>query len=237
MSSVFKFKEFTILQEKSALKVGTDSMLLGSLIEPSHAANGLDLGAGTGVLALMIAQKFKDITVDAIESDYDSYLECCTNFKNSPWSNRLKAHLGNYFDYFKTETYDLVFANPPFYIELERNIKSSNILTKHTDLDELSRLISLVSGHLSAKGVFWIIVPFSIHEYILEESKLNNLYINKIIVVNSKITKRNTRVIMSFSFIEKSINQREFTIRNQDNSYTKEYISLTRDFHFKTLDN
>jgi tRNA1Val (adenine37-N6)-methyltransferase len=237
VSSVFKFKKFTILQEKSALKVGTDSMLLGSLIDPSHATRGLDLGTGTGVLALMITQKAKGISVDAIDSDYDSYLECCTNFKNSPWSNRLNAHLGNYFDYFTTETYDLIFANPPFYIELERNTKSLNIQTKHTNQNELSHLISLVSRHLSAQGVFWIVVPYSLHKYILEESKLNKLYINNIIVINSKSNKRNTRVIMSFSFIEISPVHREFTIRNQDNSYTKEYISLTRDFHFKALNN
>lgn len=237
MSSEFKFKKFTILQEKSALKVGTDSMLLGAFIDPVHATRGLDLGTGTGVLALMITQKAKGISVDAIESDYDSYLECCTNFKNSPWSNRLNARLGNYFDYFKTETYDLIFANPPFYIELERNTKSLNIQTKHTNQNELAHLISLVSRHLCVKGVFWIIVPYSIYEYILEVNKINNLYINDVIVINSKSNKRNTRVIMSFSFIETSPVHREFTIRNQDNSYTEEYIRLTRDFHFKSLEN
>jgi len=235
VSSEFKFKKFTILQDKSAFKVGTDSMLLGAFIDAADAKRGLDLGTGTGVLALMIAQKFSEISIDAMEGDYDSYLECCVNFKNSPWSARLKAHLGDYFDYFHSDEYDLIFANPPFYVESEKHTKSSNILTKHTSHNELAQLISLVSRLLSAQGVFWIIVPYSIYKNIIEVSYINKLYINNITIINSKENKLKTRVIMSLSFMEKSPVHDELTIRNLDNSYTTEYIDLTRDFHFKCL--
>lgn len=236
MSSEFKFKKFTILQEKSAFKVGTDSMLLGALIDADNPKNGLDLGTGTGLLALMIAQKFNQISIDALESDYDSYLECCFNFKNSPWPDRLKAHLGDYYDRFTGDEYDLIFANPPFYVESEKHTKPSNTLTKHTSYNELAQLISLVSRLLSEQGIFWIIVPYSIYKDIIKISNVNNLYINNLTIINSKKNKPKTRVIMSFSFMEKPSVQGELTIRNHDNSYTTEYIDLTRDFHFKSLE-
>ncbi len=235
MASSFRFKEFTVLQEKSCLKVGTDSMLLGALIPSLEAKNGLDLGAGTGVLSLMVAQRSKDISIDAIEIDRDSHLECRTNFENSPWPDRLRAHLGDYFEIQMKRNYDLIFSNPPYYTEQYLNKQSSLARAKHTDREELGKLLSLVADLLTEDGVFWMICPYDIYTYIIEVSVSNNLYLSKLVTIHSKEDKPNSRTVMAFSFVQKSVEHSALTIRNRDNSFTDEYIDLTSEYHFNSL--
>ena len=235
MSSVFKFKKFNVLQKDSALKVGTDSMLLGSIINPKEAKHGLDLGAGTGVLSLMVAQINNSICIDAIEKDLDSNKECQVNFNHSPWSDRLMALNGNYFEFPFNKKYDLIFSNPPFYLEQETNTKKANLISKHTSLIEFEKLASLLLNHLSEKGSFWIILPYNLFKYLEELNVFKPLNIRLLYIIHAKKNKRNSRVVIEFSFkLEKTL-VKELIVRNDDNSYTDEYVILTKEFHFNKL--
>lgn len=235
MSSIFKFKEFNILQKDSVLKVGTDSMLLGSIIDPGPYKYGLDLGAGTGVLSLMVAQKNKDIYIDAIENDIPTFKECKFNFDESRYSNRLAAIFGNYFEYSFEKKYDLIISNPPFYIEAEVNMKDSNRISKHASLEEFKKLGSLVTRQLDEHGCFWIVLPYHLYNLLIEMDVFKNLYINKIYNIHSKENKLNSRVIIKYSFVNNKMLVKELILRNLDNTYTSEYIELTQDFHYNNL--
>ena len=186
MSSIFRFKKFEILQEHSALKVGTDAMLLGALISADQASHGLDLGSGTGVLSLMVAQQNKSILIDAIEEHSESYNECKSNFQNSPWKNRLEVHKGDYFSFSFQRKYDLIFSNPPFYFERESHTKSNNLVSKHTTKEDFDRFASLVISQLSNEGKFWVIVPFNLYKSIVNYNVFKNLYINRLVFIMPK---------------------------------------------------
>ena len=235
MSSVFKFKEFDVLQKDSVLKVGTDSMLLGAMIDSGHSRSGLDLGAGTGVLSLMVAQKNKDIYIDAIENDIPTYKECDFNFKSSQYSNRLEAISDSYFEYSFEKKYDLIFSNPPFYIEEGVNMKPSNRLSKHGSVMKFKKLASLVVDVLAVQGCFWIVLPYKLYNLLVEMNVFNNLFINELYNIHSKERKLNSRVIVKFSFTKKKRVVKDLVLRKSDNTYTSEYIELTKDFHFNKL--
>jgi len=235
VSSIFRFKKFDILQEQSALKVGTDAMLLGALINTEHASRGLDLGSGTGVLSLMVAQQNKSILIDAIEEHSESYNECKSNFQNSPWQNRLEVHKGNYFSFSFQRKYDLIFSNPPFYFEKESHTKSNNLASKHTTKDDFDRFASLVIYQLSNEGKFWVIVPFNLYKYIVDYNIFKSLYINNLVFVIPKQNKSISRVVMCFSFLETTVKKTELILRNSEGLYTDSYIDLTKAFHYNNL--
>lgn len=235
MSSIFKFKQFDVLQRDSVLKVGTDSMLLGSLIDPGEYETGLDLGAGSGVLSLMVAQRNKDIHIDAIENHTLTFTECDFNFKSSSFVTRLKAIHDDYFKYVFNKKYDLIYSNPPFYMEDESLMKASNRLAKHGTLEEFRQLGILVGKRLSRNGSFWLVLPYNLYQKIVQIELFKSLYINKLYIIHSKINKLNSRIIVSYSFHKKEIVENELVIRNSDNTYTSEYIKLTKDFHYNKL--
>ena len=235
MSSIFRFKQFEILQEQSALKVGTDAMLLGALIKAKEASLGLDLGSGTGVLSLMIAQQNNSILIDAIEEHLPSYNECKTNFQNSPWKHRLEIYPENYFSFSFQRKYDLIFSNPPFYFEKERHTKTNNLTSKHTTKEDFDRFASLVISQLSSEGRFWVIVPFNIYKYIVDLNVFKNLFINNLVFIKAKINKSISRVVMCFSFHEIFVDKTELILRDSEGLYTDDYIDLTRDFHYNNL--
>jgi len=235
VSSIFKFKEFDVLQKDSVLKVGTDSMLLGAIIDAGHSQSGLDLGAGTGVLSLMVAQKNKDIYIDAIENDIPTYKECNFNFKSSQYSNRLVAISDSYFEYPFEKKYDLIFSNPPFYIEEGVNMKPSNRLSKHGSIIKFKKLASLVVDKLAVQGCFWIVLPYELYNLLVDMNVFNKLFINELYNIHSKESKLNSRVIVKFSFTNKKMVVKDLVLRKSDNTYTSEYIELTKDFHFNKL--
>ena len=235
MSSIFKFKKFDVLQRDSVLKVGTDSMLLGSLIDPGEYETGLDLGAGSGVLSLMVAQRNKDIHIDAIENHTLTFKECDFNFKSSSFATRLNAIHDDYFEFVFNKKYDLIFSNPPFYMEDESMMKDSNRLAKHGTIEQFRQLGNRACKQLSKKGSLWFVLPHDLYLKLVEINVFKSLYINYICYIHSKERKLNSRVIVSYSFHKKVIIENELVLRNSDNTYTSEYIKLTKDFHYNKL--
>lgn len=234
--SVFSFRQFQVQQKYTSLKVGTDAMLLGAFIDVAENEKALDIGAGTGVLSLMIAQKSSRISITAIEVDTDAILDLKTNFKRSPWSDRLRSIQNDFLkEDFSGHTYDLIFSNPPFYENglLSENEKKNK--SRHELSLPLESLFSKVNQLLTYSGSFWIILPYVNHEKWISFAHSLNLYCcNKIyLYAKPDVCKR---VILTFQKVEKvDFTESNFLIRNQEGNYSEEYKMLTKDYHSKQL--
>lgn len=236
MSKPFQFKEFTIQQDKTAMKVGTDGVLLGAWTAiDSNPFSILDIGAGTGLIALQLAQRSFAEVIDAIEIDDDAYEQAVDNFENSPWSNRLFCyHAG--LDEFVNEIedqYDLIVSNPPFYTE---DFKTENIqrdTARFTDALPFPALLEGVSKLLEPTGTFHTIIPYKEQQHFIHLAKANGLFPKKICNVKGNPEANFKRSLLTFSFEKTATIVEELIIETERHQYTEAYISLTRDFYLK----
>ena len=232
----FVFKEFTINQNQCAMKIGTDSVLLGawSSLE-KEPFSILDIGAGTGVLSLMLAQRSHAELIDAIEIDDDAYEQCVDNFEQSPWGDRLFCYHAA-LDEFVNEIddkYDFVICNPPFYSEDYKTKNSSRDIARFQDAMPFKELIYAVSKLLSKNGVFSVVIPFKEEKKFINIAFQFNLFPAKILHVKGNPNSSIKRSLIEFSFSESDIKTSELIIETERHKYTQEYINLTKDFYLK----
>lgn len=239
MPKPFKFKEFTIQQDKTAMKVGTDGVLLGAWCSVEDYPDSiLDIGSGTGVISLMIAQRSDAMTIDAVELDESAYEQTVANFEASDWGDRLYCYNATFQEFAdeigeEEETYDLIVSNPPFYTdEFETEDKARN-KARFTSSLSFEELILGVSKILSEKGKFSVIIPFKEEESFIKITKENNLFLNKICRVQGTEMSEIKRCLMEFSFIETEIKEEHLIIEIERHKYTEDYINLTKYFYLK----
>lgn len=216
------------------MKVGTDTMLLGALAEAGKKRKALDIGTGTGVLSLMLAQRFPEIQIDALEIDEAACEEARQNVRNSCFSTQIEVFQGDFTLFEFPGRYDLVISNPPYFEKASLSAHEQKNRARHTQSLGLNLLFEKTSRLLTDSGEFQLILPFGKREQILELAAKNNLFPRKIITLNGK-EKQPVRCIFYFSHKREKLREEEFTIRNADGSYTDSYKSLTADYHFKTL--
>lgn len=244
-SNPFHFKQFTINQDQCAMKIGTDAVLLGAWANLEHHPNSvLDIGAGTGVIALMLAQRSNEETIDAIEIDENAYEQCVGNFENSPWSGRLfcyHASLEEFTDEIDYK-YDLIISNPPFYSPTlaspslpkgENIMSNSRKIARFYDALPFEHLVESVSKLLSDEGKFSVIIPFKEEENFIELASNINLFPNRITRVKGSPTSEIKRSLMEFSFNKNDLKINELIIEVERHQYTQDYINLTKDFYLK----
>jgi len=159
MRSVFRFKQFEVDQGNCAMKINTDGVLLGGSTYYRAAKTILDIGTGTGVIALMLAQRHPEAQIDAVDIDEEAYRQAQYNFQQSPFFSRLRAFSCSFEDMKPTYTYDLIVSNPPFYTNSLHNPDERKRLAKHTDMLFFEKLLSFVSQHLAENGQFRCILP------------------------------------------------------------------------------
>ncbi len=207
-------------------------MLLGASINTSNHKTALDIGAGTGVLALMLAQRNPTIQITCIEIDQKSAEECTHNVNNSPWFNRINTIHADFTLYDFHQKFDLIFTNPPYYFT-DNSSNEANERTKHMTPESLQSWLNKIANLLTTKGQFWVIWPSETCEQVIEIGSNNKLFVSKKIDLYSKANKL-SRTILCFSSNKKTrLEEKNFIIRNDDNSYTNDYCLLTSDFHFK----
>ena len=232
--SIFNFKHFKITQAVSSMKVGTDAMLLGSMIQANDAKWALDVGAGTGVISLMVAQNYQ-VTIDAVELDELSFRECQFNFENSPWRERLNAQQADFILFETLKKYDLIFSNPPYYQTKLENANRREAQAKHERSLPMLPFIEKLDNVLADTGEIWLIVPF------IDGDKWTKGFIEKQIHLNSTVNisgKRGdapNRSVLKFSRKKTSVLIKDFTVREKDGKYSLEYIALTEAFHANKL--
>ncbi|WP_100611054.1 tRNA1(Val) (adenine(37)-N6)-methyltransferase [Confluentibacter lentus] len=232
----FKFKQFTVQQDKCAMKIGTDAVLLGAwtYIE-NNPFSILDIGAGTGILSLMLAQRSSAETIDAIEIDDNAYEQCVNNFEESPWGDRLFCYHASLEEFIEDmeEQYDLIICNPPFYSEDYKTEKSSRDLARFQDAMPFEHLIESVSKLLSEEGVFSVIIPFKEEDTFIALASKYNLFPNRILHVKGNPSSEIKRSLMAFSFSENNTKISELIIETERHQYTEDHIKLTKDFYLK----
>ena len=233
---MFQFKKFTINQDRCAMKVGTDGVLLGAWCPiDNNPFSILDIGAGTGILSLMIAQRSKAEQIDAIEIDEDAFEQCVDNFESSPWSDKLFCfHAG--LDEFMEEPedeYDLIISNPPFYTEDYKTENAQRDLARFSDALPFEDLVEAANLLLSENGIFAVIIPFKEEEKFIALAKDFELHPFKITRVKGTPTTEIKRSLLAFSKTQKQTLIDELIIETARHQYTEEYIDLTKDFYLK----
>ncbi|MES2812033.1 MAG: methyltransferase [Bacteroidota bacterium] len=234
--STFNFKQFTVAQDCCAMKIGTDGVLLGAwtpLINNPY--NILDIGTGTGVIALMLAQRSHAEQIDAIEIDDAAYEQATENFENSPWNDRLycyHAGLDEFVDEVEEE-FDLIVSNPPFYTDDYKSGDDQRDNARFEDSLPFEELVEAADFFLSDNGIFSLIVPFKEEEKIMSLCQERGLFPLKITRVKGTLTTEIKRSLLAYSRIEQTPVVDELIIETARHQYTAEYIELTKDFYLK----
>lgn len=227
----FQFKQFSIQQNATAMKVGTDGVLLGAWCNITESAI-LDIGAGTGLIALMLAQRSKTALIDAVEIEQEAFSQTLENIANSKWTNRITAFNSSIQDYTPNKKYDVIVSNPPFFINSTKAPNTERNTARHTDDLSFEDLISTVYRLLNPEGIFSLILPKSEAKQFIKLAISQHLFLNRECIVKPNPTKEAKRILMEFSFIKNNLIKEELTIETKTrHQYTKEYISLTQDFY------
>lgn len=235
----FKFKQFTVEQDRCAMKVGTDGVLLGSWVSlENNPQTILDIGAGTGLIALMLAQRSSAKQIDTIEIDEDAYEQCVENFENSPWADRLfcfHASLDEFAEEPEGEKYDLIVSNPPYFVPNEREVDLPENRKKARFYDSLpfEDLINYASQLLSENGELVVVIPFAEEVNFITFAKTKSLFVNRITRVRGTENAPLKRSLLQFSFVEKPIEEQELILEISRHHYTDEFKELVKDFYLK----
>lgn len=234
---MFQFKQFSIQQDRCAMKVGTDSVLLGAWCPiDNHPFSVLDIGAGTGILSLMIAQRSHAEQIDAIEIDENAYEQCVENFENSPWRDRLFCfHAGlDEFVEEPDEEYDLIISNPPFYNEDYKTENSQRDLARFQDAMPFEELVESADLLLSENGIFAVIIPYKEEEKFIDLCAKVELFPVKVTRVKGTPNTEIIRSLLAFKRYELPVLEAdELVIEIKRHEYTDAYTNLTKDFYLK----
>ena len=230
----FQFKQFLVHHLYSTMKVGTDAVLLGTLAELPKSGNILEVGTGTGIISLILAQRC-EAQITAIDIHQASVWEARANFKGSPWNERLKALMIS-FQAFATQgnptRFDLIISNPPFFENDLKSTDENRNLARHNDQLSYRDFLLASRYFISEKGKLCLILPPSEAQIFINEAENLEFYLQKKIEIKPKPQKEANRLILSFgNQLPNEIKTKSFTIRNNDNSYSVEYKTLTEDYY------
>lgn len=238
-NQIFRFKEFEVKHSKSAMKIGTDAVLLGAWTSIDERVNSiLDVGAGTGILALQLAQRSHAETIDAVEIDPEAFEECVTNFENSPWGDRLFCYHASFTEFYSEmdDTYDLIISNPPYFSEqpkfdVDNTAREKARFQEHLSFEDVLLGVSIL---LSKNGEFSVVLPFSEQEKFISVANDYQLYASSILEVKGQPTSPIKRTLLKFRRHKtESISRRELIIEHARHEYTQDYKDLVKDFYLK----
>lgn len=233
--SSFQFKQFTIQQEHAALKVGTDAVILGSLTSFKNPKNILDIGTGTGILALMMAQKYNSI-ITAIDIDEGAIADAVTNCNNSPWKDRITTQRCSLQEFTKgqNDTFDGIICNPPFFTNCLKNNNESKTNARHTTQLSPQDLFSNIEKLLSPNGVFSFIIPYNEKILFASCAQDANLYLtDECDIYPFADSNEPNRCVLTYSRIWSNFNKKHLHIREDKTTYTQEFKNITQDFYIK----
>ena len=232
----FRFKEFTVEQDKCAMKIGTDAVLLGAWTSNKGNPNSiLDIGSGTGVLSLMMAQRINAQSIEAIEIEEDAFEQCSDNFENSPWNDRLFCYHASLLEFVEEveDKYDIIICNPPFYSENFKTENKTRDLARFSDAMPFEHLIYAINNLLAQNGIFSVVIPFKEEKRFIELAEKSGLSVNRKLHVKGNPNSEIARSLLEFSFQKNGIEHKTLIIEKERHHYTKQYIDLTKDFYLK----
>ena len=238
----FQFKQFKVHQDRCGMKIGTDGVLLGAWSSIDHHPQAiLDIGAGTGVIALQLAQRSSANTIDALEIDDQAHEQCTHNFEHSAWGDRLFCYHGSVQEFASQmeHKYDLIVSNPPFF-KAPKNLDSQTTNTsqeravaRFTDTLPFRHLVICAAHLLSQNGIFSTIIPHQEADSFIEIAAQNKLFLSRICSVRGTKTSKIKRCLLEFSLRQSKPRTQELTIEISRHNYTQEYKNLVSDFYVK----
>ena len=245
---VFRFKRFEVVNERSAMKVNTDGVLLGAAMTINSSDRVLlDIGTGTGTIALMAAQRFLDfarndnedarkLTVHAIDIDAISAEEAAMNFSNSPWSEHLQAHTASLDEYAASleegDTFDLIFSNPPYFDDSLGAPEQRRNTARHTSTGLSYReILDFAAVRLSDHGRVAMVLPSDVEPALLRHARMNGLHLFRILRVRTVERKQPSRIIAEFSRTRCDAPEDEILTIQKEGRYSHEYLALTHGFY------
>ncbi len=232
MSKNFRFKQFTIWHDKTAMKVGTDGVLLGAWVNCNNSKNILDIGTGTGLIAIMLAQKTNS-KITAIDLDTDAYLQAKENIELCEWKNRISSENISFQEFYQNQKskFDLIVCNPPFF---ENSLKPQNKkreIARHTNSLPFENLIEGVSKIISDKGFFSVILPVELEQKFNNLCEQNLLFCVRETIVKPNYDKKAKRILLEFSKTKTEKIANILTIEKERHNYTNEYKKITNSFY------
>lgn len=230
-SSSFRFKQFIVEQGRCAMKVNTDGVLLGAWKNYGEAKRILDIGTGTGVIALMMAQENTRARVDAVDINEDAWRQAQENFKQSPWAERLQAIHSSLQDFSPEETYDVIISNPPYFVNDFKSQHHSRNVARHGIELNYDELLVGIARLLSTDGRAILIIPYTNYALLRDKASQQVLFVTdttEVIAVNGMAP---YVVMIQLERTESEATNNAITIKNEDDTFTEEYKSLTREFY------
>ena len=232
--SLFHFKEFVIDQENCPMKINTDGVLLGATADVEKADDILDIGTGTGVIALMLAQRNTSAKIDGVDIDHIAFEKASLNFKNSLFHERLKAHHHHFLEYFEMhplKRYDLIVSNPPYFLNSLQSPKRENNLSKHTDEKFFLDLLHVAKNHLSDLGRLELVVPVEVSLMLQNVAPDFNIFPVKCLKIKSYPDKATIRHVISLGKVPAiSVEFKEFCIYEEQGVHSWQYKAVLKNF-------
>lgn len=230
---MFRFKQFSIKQDKSAMKVGTDGVLLGAWTPLKEEQSILDVGTGTGLIALMLAQRNSQANIHAVEVEEEACTEASYNFSNSSWSNRLQLFKQSFTSIQLDQKYDLIVSNPPYFTDTFKDKATERTLARHVGDLTFKSLLEKVYDLLNDDGTCAFVIPYKEEACFLELAKELGLFKRKITRVKGRENLPYKRTLVCLGKKEAICEEDVLVIEIDRHVYTKEYIALTKSFYLK----
>ena len=227
----FTFKQFTVHHDKCAMKVGTDGVLLGAWAPVDDAVRILDVGTGTGLIALQMAQRNTHAFVTAIEIDSDAAMQAMENTQVSPWAERIGVVCADFKDFHPDGMYDLIVSNPPFFVDALRCPDRARNRARHAGELNYDSLFQHSAELLTENGRISVIVPYEVEKLVEDAAWVHSLYLEHRTRVCTKEGKPPRRVLMTFGRKLQMFREDVLCISSSDGSYTEAYQNLTGEFY------
>lgn len=228
----FRFKQFTVKHDRCAMKVGTDGVLLGSWTQVNGARTALDVGCGTGLIALMLAQRNNNLKIVGIDIDDNAVEQARENVSASPWREQIKIEKHDFNEGFQSgEPFDLIVSNPPFYTEDTTCPDDSRQKARHAMSLPIEAIMEQTSQLLTQEGILSLIVPYSAATDVIGTAVMNNLYLSRRTDVRTTPMKPAKRTLLEFSRKTQPTVYDILTLRDKEGNTSIEYRALTEDFY------
>lgn len=229
--NIFQFKQFLISQDNCAMKVNTDGCLLGAWCNPL-GTHLLDVGTGSGVIALMLAQRNSHANIGAIDIDAFSCLDAKYNFSVSPWQNRLQLYHTDFLQFDSSNKFDLIVSNPPFFKNGMKSIHHSRNISRHNDKLSPIDFLRHASQLMKIDGRMALIIPYSEFASWQKHAFDFDLNIGRICYLRPSPNKPIHRVMVEFGK-QIEFQEQQMCIRNEQETYTQEFTQLLSAFYLK----
>ena len=229
---VFKFKLFTVCDDRATMKVGTDAVLLGAWVDISLTKNILDIGTGSGIIALMMGQRTgPDVKIDAVELLEQDAMQASENISASPWPEKISVSNTSLQEFFPERRYDRIICNPPYFSKslLPPTDKRSKV--RHDTTLTSDELLAAIDRLLSPAGKFCLILPVVESEVFMQKANSKNLFLHHVTKFFSRHGKAQERTLMEFGFTSAPLREDSLILYQSKNQWTTEYRKLTQDFY------